>query len=122
MNDIKTPEEVLDEVAAENMTNIHQMVCTKQLVILAMRKYAKIYHESEQKNLNELIVNNENMVEKYNIVDNEGNELLTDISSSFFDYIIEVDRMIQLYKNKCYTHAEMLRDELANKLDDIMRL
>jgi hypothetical protein len=48
---MKTPEEILDEIAAENMINIQQMVTTKQLAILAMRKYAKIYHESEVKNL-----------------------------------------------------------------------
>lgn len=48
---MKTPEEILDEVAAENMVNIQQMVTTKQLVILAMRRYAKLYHDSELKKL-----------------------------------------------------------------------
>jgi hypothetical protein len=49
---MKTPEKILDEVAAENMINIQQMVTTKQLVILAMKRYAKLYHESEIKKLN----------------------------------------------------------------------
>ena len=49
---MKTPEEILDEIAAENMINIQQMVTTKQLAILAMRRYAKLYHESEVKKLN----------------------------------------------------------------------
>jgi len=55
---MKTPEEILDEIAAENMINIQQMVTTKQLAILAMRKYAKIYHESEVKNLTMHVVSN----------------------------------------------------------------
>jgi len=49
---MKTPEEILDEIAAENMINIQQMVTTKQLAVLAMRRYAKLYHESEVKKLN----------------------------------------------------------------------
>lgn len=49
---MKTPEEILNEVAAENMINIQQMVTTKQLAIIAMRRYAKLYHESEVKKLN----------------------------------------------------------------------
>ncbi len=49
---MKTPEEILDEIAAENMVNIKQMVTTRQLVVLAMRRYAKLYHESEVKKLN----------------------------------------------------------------------
>ena len=48
---MKTPEEILNEVAAENMINIQQMVTTKQLVVIAMRKYAKLYHENKVKNL-----------------------------------------------------------------------
>jgi hypothetical protein len=49
---MKTPEKILDEIAAENMINIQQMVTTKQLVVLAMRRYAKLYHKSEVKKLN----------------------------------------------------------------------
>jgi hypothetical protein len=49
---MKTPEEILDEVAAENMINIQQMVTTKQLAIIAMKRYAKLYHDSEVKKLN----------------------------------------------------------------------
>jgi len=48
---MKTPEEILNEIAAENMINIQQMVATKQLVIIAMRRYAKLYHDSEAKKL-----------------------------------------------------------------------
>ncbi|AGO49639.1 hypothetical protein Phi13:2_gp029 [Cellulophaga phage phi13:2] len=48
---MKTPEEILNEVATENMINIQQMVTTKQLAIIAMRRYAKLYHESKVKNL-----------------------------------------------------------------------
>jgi len=49
---MKTPEEILNEVAAENMINIQQMVTTKQLAIIAMKRYAKLYHDSEVKKLN----------------------------------------------------------------------
>ena len=55
---MKTPEEILDEVAAENMINIHQMVTTKKLAILAMERYAILYHENELKKLNNLTVSN----------------------------------------------------------------
>lgn len=55
---MKTPEEILDEIAAENMINIQQMVTTKQLAILAMKRYAKLYHESKVKKLNILAVSN----------------------------------------------------------------
>ena len=55
---MKTPEEILDEIAAENMINIQQMVTTKQLAILAMRRYAKIYHENEVSKLNVPVVSN----------------------------------------------------------------
>jgi len=48
---MKTPEQILDEVAAENMINIQQMVTTKQLAILAMRRYAQLYHQAEVKKL-----------------------------------------------------------------------
>jgi hypothetical protein len=48
---MKTPEQILDEVAAENMINIQQMVTTKQLAITAIRRYAKLYHQSKVKNL-----------------------------------------------------------------------
>ena len=48
---MKTPEEILNEVAAENMINIQQMVTTKQLAITAIKRYAKIYHESKVKTL-----------------------------------------------------------------------
>lgn len=36
-----SPEEMLDEVASENMININQMVTTKRLVNIAMQRYAK---------------------------------------------------------------------------------
>ena len=55
---MKTAEEILDEIAAENMINIQQMVTTKQLAVLAMRRYAKLYHESEVKKLNIPAVSN----------------------------------------------------------------
>jgi len=48
---MKTPEQILDEVAAENMINIQQMVTTKQLAITAIRRYARIYHQSKVENL-----------------------------------------------------------------------
>ena len=47
---MKTPEQILDEVAAENMINIQQMVTTKQLAITAIRRYARIYHQNKVKN------------------------------------------------------------------------
>lgn len=45
-----TPEEILNELAVENMINIHKMVTTKDLVILAIMRYARLYHENEIKN------------------------------------------------------------------------
>lgn len=47
---MKTPEEILNEVAVENMKNIQQMVTTKQLAVIAMIRYAKLYHESKVEN------------------------------------------------------------------------
>ena len=60
--------------------------------------------------------------EKYQITDKDGNGVLADVSGSLFDFIQECDRMISLYKNQRYTQAEQLRDELADKLDDVMRI
>jgi hypothetical protein len=60
-------------------------------------------------------------VEKYSITDNEGNEVLADVSGSLFGFIQEVDRMISLYKKQRYTQAEQLKDKLADELDDLMR-
>lgn len=59
--------------------------------------------------------------EKYQITDNEGNEVLADVSGSLFDFVQECERMISLYKNQRYTQAEQLRDKLAERLDDVMR-
>ncbi len=59
-------------------------------------------------------------VEKYQITDKDGNEVLVDVSGSLFDFIQECDRMISLYKNKRYTQAEQLRDKLSERLDDVM--
>jgi len=47
---MKTPEEVLDEVIIENKKNVNNMLSTKELVLLAMKKYAKLYHENEINN------------------------------------------------------------------------
>ena len=60
--------------------------------------------------------------EKYRIVDNEGNEVLADVSVSLLDFIQEVKYMMGLYGASRYTQAEKTRDELAEKLDDVMRL
>lgn len=48
---MKTPWEILDEVVAENIINVQQMVTTKKLVIIAMRRYAKLYHKTKVKTL-----------------------------------------------------------------------
>lgn len=60
--------------------------------------------------------------EKYRIVDNEGNEVLADVSVSLLDFIQEVKYMMGLYGASSYTIAEQTRDKLAEQLDDIMRL
>lgn len=60
-------------------------------------------------------------VEKYSITDNEGNEVLADVSGSLFEFIQEVDRMIMLYERGKYTQAEQLKVKLADDLDDLMR-
>ena len=60
--------------------------------------------------------------EKYRIVDNEGNEVLADVSVSLLEFIEEVKRMMDLYGASRYTQAEQIRDDLAEKLDDVMRL
>lgn len=59
--------------------------------------------------------------EKYQITDKDGNEVLADVSGSLFDFFQECERMISLYKNQRYTHAEQLRDKLSERLDDVMR-
>jgi hypothetical protein len=60
--------------------------------------------------------------EKYRIVDNEGNEVLADVSVSLLEFIEEVKYMMGLYGSNSYTRAEQTRDKLAEQLDDIMRL
>jgi hypothetical protein len=60
--------------------------------------------------------------EKYRIVDNEGNEVLADVSVSLLDFIEGVKYMMGLYGASIYTRAEQTRDKLAEQLDDIMRL
>lgn len=60
-------------------------------------------------------------VEKYQITDKDGNEVLPDVSGSLFDFVQECERMISLYKNQRYTQAEQLRDKLSERLDDVMR-
>ena len=60
--------------------------------------------------------------EKYRIVDNEGNEVLADISVSLLEFIEEVKHMMGLYGASRYTQAEQTRDKLAEQLDDLMRL
>lgn len=60
--------------------------------------------------------------EKYRIVDNEGNEVLADVSVSLLQYIEELKYMMGLYGNQKYTQAEMERNKLAEQLDDVMRL
>jgi hypothetical protein len=60
--------------------------------------------------------------EKYRIVDNEGNEVLADVSVSLLEFIEEVKHMMGLYGANRYTQAEKTWDELAEKLDDVMRL
>lgn len=56
----------------------------------------------------------------YKIIDSQGNEVLTDISISFLDFINNVDDMRQLYRLSRYTQAEEMRDELFEKLDAVM--
>ena len=44
------------------------------------------------------------------------------VSGSLLEFEDDVNRMMELYKIHRYTQAEQLRDELAERLDDIMRL
>jgi len=57
---------------------------------------------------------------KESLVENLG--VLTSVSGTLFEFNEEIDRMMELYGVGRYTQAEELRDELAEKLDDIMRL
>lgn len=59
--------------------------------------------------------------ETYKIIDSQGNEVLADVSVSLFDFINDVDNMRQLYRLSRYTQAEQMRDNLSEKLDDVMR-
>lgn len=65
-------------------------------------------------------------VEEEDFIDSMEDELnlfsIHDVSGSLLEFNDEVDRMMGLYKAHRYTQAEELRDELAKKLDDIMRL
>ncbi len=61
-------------------------------------------------------------IEKYQIINNKGNEVLADISEKLFDFIQDCNRMISLYKAQRYIQAEQLRDKLSDKLDDVMRI
>ena len=44
------------------------------------------------------------------------------VSGSLLEFEDDVNRMMELYKAHRYTQAEQLRDQLAERLDDIMRL
>lgn len=46
----------------------------------------------------------------------------TSVSQTIQEFMDEVDYMMRLYGNQKYSQAEALRDKLAKKLDDIMRL
>lgn len=59
--------------------------------------------------------------ENYQVIDKEGNEILSNLSGSLFDFIKECERMISLYKNQKHLQAEKLRDKLSERLDDVMR-
>ena len=48
---MKTPEQILDEVAAENMIDIQTMVTTEEIIVIAMRRFAKLYHKNEVEKL-----------------------------------------------------------------------
>ena len=52
----------------------------------------------------------------------KANEVLTDVSVSLLEFIEEVKYMMLLYGVRRYTHAKQTRNELSEKLDDIMRL
>ena len=60
--------------------------------------------------------------EKNRIVDNEGNEVLADVSDSLLEFIEEVKHMMGLYGASRYAQAEQIKNELAEKLDDMMCL
>ena len=60
--------------------------------------------------------------EKYQITDKDGNEVLADISVSLLEFIEEVKHMMGLYGASRYAQAEQTRNELAEKLDDMMCL
>ena len=65
-------------------------------------------------------------VEEDDFIDSMEDELnlfsIPDVSGSLLEFNDDVDRMMQLYGNSRYTQAEELRDDLAERLDDIMRL
>ena len=65
-------------------------------------------------------------VEEDDFIDSMEDELnlfsIHNVSGSLLEFNDDVDRMIELYKAHRYTQAEQLRDELAERLDDIMRL
>lgn len=58
----------------------------------------------------------------YRIIDSDGNEVMSGINQFFLEFIHSVNHMIALYGYGNYTNAEKARDNLAEQLDDIMRL
>jgi len=60
-------------------------------------------------------------METYKIINSKGDEVLTDISKSLFNFINDVDSMRQLNRLGKYTQAEQMRDDISDKLDDVMR-
>lgn len=58
-------------------------------------------------------------MEKYKIIDSNGNEVMSDISESFFNFICDVEQMKNLYKRSKYTKSEDLCDVLKDKLYDV---
>jgi len=58
----------------------------------------------------------------YRIVDAKDEIISDTIKQEFIDFFLKVERMNGLYLIKRYTEAENLQKELAEKLDDIMRV
>lgn len=58
---------------------------------------------------------------KYKIIHNEAHKPVINIDDKLFSFIEDIKWMQGLYKNKRYTHAERVSNELKERLDDLMR-
>tara|TARA_X000001382_G_scaffold123112_1_gene106589 strand:- start:2196 stop:2525 length:330 start_codon:yes stop_codon:yes gene_type:complete len=93
---------------------------TLDLLELVCQLHSRALNNPRSKNMHDAYVEARQEMERRIKVNN--NFVLADVNVSLLEFIEEVKYMMHLYGVRRYTHAEQTRNELSEKLDDIMRL